>query len=179
MSFSTVPQLKERTVFTYASHKGTCIPRPVGNARSRPVEDFCDKWRKNWTEEGMEQAIKSITLRGMSVRKAAEPKSTIYDRLSGKVLPNLSCGAPKYLTDNEERELATFLIGCSRIGYGKTRSEGQMQEQRTQELHNTRELTTIGLNGMRGSPNNEAPWCVDSPAKIHLSDNVLLALSPS
>ena len=78
-------------------------------------------------EDGMEQAIKSITLRGMSVREAADQynisKSTIYDRLSGKVLPNMSCGAHKYLTDNEKRELAKFLIGCSKIGYGKTRSE--------------------------------------------------------
>uniref|UniRef100_A0A1X7T7X3 Uncharacterized protein n=1 Tax=Amphimedon queenslandica TaxID=400682 RepID=A0A1X7T7X3_AMPQE len=26
---------------------------------------------------------------------------------------------------------------------------------------------------------NEAPWCVDSPAEIHLRDNVLLVLPPS
>ena len=78
------------------SHIKLSIPRLVDRSRpvdkSRPVETFCEKWRKNWMEEGMEQAIKSITLRGMSVREAAEqyniPKSTIYDRLSGKVLPN-------------------------------------------------------------------------------------------
>ena len=139
------------SVSTY-THKTSCIPRLVDRSRpvdkSRPVETFCEKWRKNWTEEGMEQAIKSITLRGMSVREAAEqyniPKSTIYDRLSGKVLPNMSCGAPKYLTDNEERELATFLIGCSKIGYGKTRSEVLLLVER---LLQSRGITRTVSNG--------------------------------
>ena len=83
--------------------------------------------RKKWTEERMERAIKSITWNGVSVRRAAAdyniPKSTIYDRLSGKVLSGAICGAPKYLTDKEEEELESFLIGCSQIGFGKTRSD--------------------------------------------------------
>ena len=56
LTMSLSVPLKERIVSTY-THKTSCIPRPVD--RSRPVEMFCEKWRKNWTEEGMEQAIKS------------------------------------------------------------------------------------------------------------------------
>ena len=41
------------------------------------------------------------------------PKSTIYDRLSGKVLPGVVCGAPKYLSDSEEEHLVSFLVGCT------------------------------------------------------------------
>ena len=83
--------------------------------------------RKQWTEARMERAIQSITLNGISVRRAAAdyniPKSTIYDRLSGKVIPGAVCGAPRYLTDKGEEELESFLIGCAQIGFGKTRSD--------------------------------------------------------
>ena len=41
------------------------------------------------------------------------PKSTIYDRLPGKVLPGVVCGAPKYLSDSEEEHLVSFLVGCT------------------------------------------------------------------
>ena len=74
----------------------------------------------------MEQALKAITMNGISVRKAGAkcniPKSTIYDRLCGKVLPGVVCGAPKYLSNSKEEELVSFLVGCAQIGFGKTRS---------------------------------------------------------
>ena len=69
MSFSTLPQLKGRIVSIYASHKGSCTPKPLGKARSRPITVFRDKGRKNWTKEGMKKAIKCNT---MSVRDATD-----------------------------------------------------------------------------------------------------------
>ena len=51
----------------------------------------------------------------MSVRAAAElyriPKSTLGDRISGRVLPGTASGAVRYLADSEEEELAEFIVG--------------------------------------------------------------------
>ena len=61
----------------------------------------------------------------MSVRQAAElhqvPKSTLGDRISGRVLPGAKSGPPTYLTSEEEEELATFLSRAAQIGYARTR----------------------------------------------------------
>jgi hypothetical protein len=65
----------------------------------------------------MDKAVSAI------LRAAAElygiPKSTLGDRVSGKVLPGTASGVVRYLADSEE-ELAEFIIGCASIGYPKT-----------------------------------------------------------
>ena len=47
------------------------------------------------------------------------PKSTLHDRVTGKVDPGAKVGAPRYL-DDEEEELTKFLVGAGSIGYPKT-----------------------------------------------------------
>ena len=75
----------------------------------------------------MELAIRSVTNGTSSVRKAALDygitKSTLYGRLSEKVQAGAKCGAPRYLTDQEECELEEFLIVCTRMGFGRTRQD--------------------------------------------------------
>lgn len=60
----------------------------------------------------------------MSVRHAADlygvPKSTLQDRLTGRVQFGTTSGPNRYLTDVEEQELVSFLMGCASIGYPKT-----------------------------------------------------------
>ena len=51
------------------------------------------------------------------------PKSTLYDRVSGRVAFGAKSGPPRYLTDGEEKELSNFLVGCSRIGYARSRKQ--------------------------------------------------------
>lgn len=58
----------------------------------------------------------------LMVRRAAMtyniPKSTLHDRVSGKVLPGAKSGALRYLTDEEE-ELVRWIEGCAEVGYAK------------------------------------------------------------
>ena len=60
----------------------------------------------------------------MSVRKAAEehgvPRSTLHDRVTGKVAPNARSGAKRYLSDEEEAALVDFLIGCASVDCAKS-----------------------------------------------------------
>ena len=82
---------------------------------------------KSWSEENMSKAISAVVRDEIAVRKAAElynvPKSTLGDRITGRVLPGSTSGPATYLTAQEEKELATFLCRSAAIGYGRTRSE--------------------------------------------------------
>ena len=51
------------------------------------------------------------------------PKTTLKDRLAGRVIHGTNIGPKPYLTQEEEGELVSYLVKCSKMGYGKTRSE--------------------------------------------------------
>ena len=63
----------------------------------------------------------------MSVRRAAEeydvPRSTLGDRVSGRILPCPVSGRKPYLSREEEDELVSFLVGCAEIGFSRGRKE--------------------------------------------------------
>ena len=54
------------------------------------------------------------------------PKSTLHDRISGRVTHGTKSGPAPYLNATEEKELADHLITVAKIGYGKTRKEVKM-----------------------------------------------------
>ena len=51
------------------------------------------------------------------------PKSTLQDRLSGRVGFGTKSGPQKYFSDLEEEELVSFLIGSASIGFARTRKQ--------------------------------------------------------
>ncbi len=75
----------------------------------------------------MQQACKSVEEGELSIRRAAEsfdiPRSTLYDRISGKVAIGSRSGPPCYLNDAEEGELVNFILGCSKVGYSRSRKQ--------------------------------------------------------
>ena len=71
----------------------------------------------------MENALQAVN--EMTVREAAAqfgvPKSTLHDRISGKVQPGAVSGSPCYfLDDEEEEELVRWIEGCAQIGHAKS-----------------------------------------------------------
>ena len=71
----------------------------------------------------MQNALKAVG-KGESVRHTAElydvPKSTLHDRVSGKVVEGVKSGPPSYLTIEEDEELTHFLLQGAKIGYAHT-----------------------------------------------------------
>ena len=61
----------------------------------------------------------------VSANRAADfhgvPRSTLKDRLHGKVLHGTKPGPRPYLDMEQERELVDYLFDTANIGYGKTR----------------------------------------------------------
>lgn len=109
------PPLKDRII---KSNHPTFI-NDVSNLQTRPPK------YKSWSEGSMKRAFNAVINNGYSVRQAAEefnvPKSTLGDRVSGRTQMGSISGPAKILTDKEEDELVNFLIGCSSIGYAKSR----------------------------------------------------------
>ena len=83
--------------------------------------------QKQWDERQMDAAMKAVQSGKSSINRAAEdhgiPRSTLKNRVSGKVEGNSNPGPVQYLTNDEERELGVFIKDCASIGYGKTRKE--------------------------------------------------------
>ena len=86
--------------------------------------------RKQWSEESMTAALSEFRKGTHSINKIAVlygvPKSTLHDRISGRVRHGTKPGPALYLDPTEEQELADHLITVAKIGYGKTRKEVKM-----------------------------------------------------
>ena len=78
-----------------------------------------DKY-KDWTEDRLHKAVLAVQS-GKSRQYAAElynvPKSTLQDRLTGRVAFGSKSGPESYLSASEEEELVAFIENCSDIGY--------------------------------------------------------------
>ena len=102
---------------------------------------------RNWNEIGMNNAVKAVR-QGTSVRRAAElfnvPKSTLSDKVLGKVPMRARSGPPSYLTIEEEEELTSFLLELAKIGYALTRKEVIAIVQRVVDSKN---ISAIVSNG--------------------------------
>ena len=81
---------------------------------------------RSWNRINMQKAVKAVE-EGMSVRKAAEkftvPQSSPHDRVTGRVHFEARSGPSPYLSYEEEKELASFLIQTAKIGYPHTKRQ--------------------------------------------------------
>ena len=78
-----------------------------------------------WKEEDMLAAIATFRAGGISFRKCADqfnvPKSTLRDRITGRVVHGTKNGPESKLSTEDENKLAAYLIDTSRQGYGKSK----------------------------------------------------------
>lgn len=89
----------------------------TSQGHSRPHR-YCD-----WSDVSMTKAMAMVE-KGMSIRRASEmfgvPKSSLHDRVSGRVQHGSQPGKAPYLNRKEEEELVNFLVKCAGIGYPHT-----------------------------------------------------------
>ena len=110
------PALKDR-VFR-STRSAFSPPAETGVHANRPQQ------YKVWTNSQMDKALEAVVQDGFTVRRAAAefnvPKSTLGDRVSGRVKQGAVSGPQKYLS-TADKELTRFLLGCAAIGYAKSR----------------------------------------------------------
>ena len=72
-------------------------------------------------------AIKAFKEDGIAILRAANehgvPRTTLQDRILGKVVHGTKPGPKPYLEQIEESELTNFLVDTAKAGFGKTRKE--------------------------------------------------------
>ena len=105
-----------------------------GRKRSKPrcrsapsllsIDKIVPKRQMQWTEEVMEAFTSDVRSSKYSMLHAAKiygiPKSTLHDRISGKVIHGQKAGPKRYFTLAEESDMADFLVDVAKAGYGKT-----------------------------------------------------------
>lgn len=87
-----------------------------------PSRNHLDKvGRKKWTEEAMERALIEVKSGRCTVRQAAKefavPKSSLGDRVSGRVTPGCRSGPPQLITSADEELLVEFSSYMSKHGF--------------------------------------------------------------
>ena len=89
-----------------------------------PSASSREKKRLNqWSDESMIKAMDAVKSGQLGVNRAAEqfgvPKTTLKDRLSGRVEHGSKSGPAPYLTKHEEKELVDFLVHMAKIEFWK------------------------------------------------------------
>ena len=124
LSYNDRP-LKDRIIHARDQH----VQSPVNESQGGPSQ------YKHWNPESLFKAYEAVTKQGCSVRWAAEeyrvPRSTLHDRVSGHIQHGATSGPPRYLSDEEEKELAEFLRNCAKVGYAHTRLQVMALVQQT------------------------------------------------
>ena len=82
---------------------------------------------RGYSSLSMDKACEAVLTHQLSVHAAAEeygvPRSTLNDKVTGKVPLQAKSGRRTYLTDEEEDRLVEFLVGCASVGYAKSRRD--------------------------------------------------------
>ncbi|XP_038150439.1 uncharacterized protein si:rp71-1d10.8 [Cyprinodon tularosa] len=85
------------------------------------------KKKKKWTEEAMERALIEVKSGRCTVRQAAKefgvPKSSLGDRVSGRVTPGSRSGPARLITSADEKLLVEFSLHMSKHGFPLTKQQ--------------------------------------------------------
>ena len=83
--------------------------------------------QENSRSEKFKNAIQDITDAKLSIREAAKKggvaKSTLYERLQGKVEIDRRSGPPSILTKAEETRIAEWLVEMANRGFGLSKDD--------------------------------------------------------
>ncbi|XP_010730108.2 uncharacterized protein si:rp71-1d10.8 [Larimichthys crocea] len=83
--------------------------------------------KKKWTEEAMERALIEVKSGRCTVRQAAKefgvPKSSLGDRVSGRVAPGSRSGPAQLITSADEELLVEFSLYMSKHGFPLTKQQ--------------------------------------------------------
>ncbi|KAM3601738.1 uncharacterized protein V6R79_018027 [Siganus canaliculatus] len=83
--------------------------------------------KKKWTEEAMERALIEVKSGRCTVRQAAKefgvPKSSLGDRVSGRVAPGSRSGPAQLITTADEELLVEFSLYMSKHGFPLTKQQ--------------------------------------------------------
>lgn len=130
----SVPHRRQRKC---VSRRGKIARRKRSSSAPAVLHTPEKKKRKLWSDHQMKAAMRAVEEGLSTINKAAldhdVPKTTLKDRLSGRVVHGVKPGPRPYLERSEETELASFIEHCASLGYGKSRKDIMCIAQSTAE----------------------------------------------
>lgn len=91
------------------------------------LDKFGRKKKKKWTDEAMERALIEVKSGRCTVRQAAKefgvPKSSLGDRVSGRVTPGSRSGPAQLIPSADEELLVEFSLYMSKHGFPLTKQQ--------------------------------------------------------
>ena len=108
-----MPRRRRRFARRLCRHTKSAPPALLGQSNKR----------KLWTNEQMLAAVEEGQPINQVTRDHGIPKTTLKDRVSGRVTHGTNPGPTPYLSTVEKDELGNFLKSCAEVGYGKTRRD--------------------------------------------------------
>ena len=111
------------------------MPRKFRTARRKNKADIMpnnqpSRKRKLWTDVQMTSALEEYKKGKLTIGKIAKKfnvlKTTLHDRISGRVQHGTKSGPNPYIQAHEEEALVELLISAAKQGYGKTRKQVNM-----------------------------------------------------
>ena len=108
-----------------AKQRSSCVKLKKATLRCTTICLNQPEKLHKWSNESMLGDLKVVKEGRMGVNRAAlsygVPRTTLKDRVTGRVLHCSNVSPQPYLTTEEEKELVNFLITSNKMGYGKTR----------------------------------------------------------
>ena len=78
-------------------------------------------YRTKYRQEALDNALKAVRSDGMSHASAAKrfgvPRTTLIDRLKGRIEDDVAMGAKTVLTAEEEKTLCDFIVRSAKSGF--------------------------------------------------------------
>lgn len=96
--------------------------KPLGEPQTE-LECPEPKKYKQWEDVSMLGAVTEGTGINRAALEFGVPKSTLKDRVAGRVQHGCKSGKTPYQSSSEEQELVDYLVSCSKIGYPKRRDD--------------------------------------------------------
>ena len=109
-------------VCSMPNKKNKGFRRSIGStmpSSSPPQNNRSSVWKQWQIEEAIDDVLNNRLKPTAAAVKHGVPRSTLNDRLSGRVTHGTKPGPKPYLT-TAEKELAEHLIEAASLGYGKT-----------------------------------------------------------
>ena len=112
------------------------------------------KYRQKYSQDQLRQALHEVRENGMPKKKAAKlygiPKTTLLDKLSGRVPDEAHSGPDSLLSKAEEDRLARYIRECARVSFPLDKRDNKLEIKKLLDADNR----NVFKNNMPGKYQN-------------------------
>ncbi|KAK9539464.1 hypothetical protein VZT92_004570 [Zoarces viviparus] len=109
------------------------------------IQQIRKRETRKWTQEAMAQALQEVKAGRLTLRQAAQqfgvPKSSLSDRVSGRVSSDCVYGQRTLLTLEDEDSLVEYCLYSASHGFPLTNPGGHRLREKPRQIYNSDEIS--------------------------------------